>query len=105
MTESVKSEIVDGNENDFLEMSNHFKKVLDRKDSLLKSIKKKYMDQKKSMARVYGLISELIDYMEDSMGVDYGGDILMEFMSHSIKGVCEDNLFKSEIIDIYLEID
>lgn len=98
MTDTIKTA---GNENEFLEMSNHYKEVLEKRELLINTFKKKYMNEKKVIARIYGLMAELIDYMEDTSPLD-NNDIIIEYLTHSIHGICCDNLFKQEIIELDL---
>ena len=53
------------NEQEYLELADHFKTVLDEKDTELRFYKKKYMAYKRHIARIYGLACEINEYVED----------------------------------------
>jgi len=90
-------------ENELLEMSKHFKELIEEKENLLNIIKNKYITTKKSVARCYGLIIELQDYLDNITNILYNsdpeeGDIIIEFLTNSIRTICSDVLFKNELI-------
>jgi len=95
-------------ENQLLEMSKHFKELIEQKETLLNIMKDKYIVTKKTIARCYGLIIELQEYLDDITNILYNsdpdeGDIIIEFLTNSIRTICSNVLFKSEVIELSLE--
>jgi hypothetical protein len=58
----------DTTENDLLEMSNHFKEVLDRKDKELNAIKKKHNELLKTICVCYSILRIADDLLDN---IDY----------------------------------
>ena len=93
-------------ENELLEMSKHFKELIEEKESLLNTMKNKYITTKKSIARCYGLIIELQEYLDDITNILYNvdePDLIIEFLTNSIRTICSELLFKQEVIELSLE--
>ena len=87
-------------------MSKHFKELIEEKEGLLNIMKDKYIVTKKSIARCYGLIIELQEYLDDITNILYNGDegdMIIEFLTNSIRTICSNVLFKSEVIELSLE--
>ncbi len=97
----VKKE--DTTENELLEMSNHFKDVLDEKENLVNAMKDKYINTKKQIARCYGLIIELQEYLDDVPLLINVEDDIVDFITNAIRTICSNVLFKTEIIELSLE--
>jgi hypothetical protein len=66
------------NENELLEMSKHFKEVLEKKDYELKDLKKK-------LFLIYGLIRATDDYFEDHNFIDLSRTYLSEWIEEIIE--------------------
>ena len=81
-------------EKEYLNLADDFKNIMDEKDKKLKKISEKYMNQKRDFARVYGLIRELIDYLEGTTDIE--GEPVYEVLSSSIRMITSNNLFYKE---------
>ncbi len=95
----------DTTENELLEMSYHFKEVIQEKEDLLNVMKDKYITTKKQIGRCYGLIIELQEYLDD-IPIDQifkEEDMIIDFITNAIRTICSNVLFKSEIIELSLE--
>ena len=79
------------NEQEYLEMSNHFKELIDKKDREIIQFKRKFYEERKKLGRVYGLICELQDFMENS--TDIGGDPIYETLSGTIRSLVSTAVF------------
>tara|TARA_R100000388_G_C7094410_1_gene89183 strand:+ start:81 stop:482 length:402 start_codon:yes stop_codon:yes gene_type:complete len=79
------------NEKEFLEMSNHFKEIVEKKDKEVIKYKRKFYEERKKLGRVYGLICELQDFMENS--TDIGGDPIYETLSGTIRSLVSTAVF------------
>lgn len=79
------------NEKEFLEMSNHFKEIVEKKDKEVIKFKRKFYDERKKLGRVYGLITELQDFLENS--TDIGGDPIYETLSGTIRSLVSTAVF------------
>jgi len=90
-------------ENKYLEMADDFKNIMDEKDRKVKKISEKYMELKKDFSRIYGLIRELIDYLEGTTDIE--GEPVYEVLSSSIRMIASNNLFGEEMekLDLYSE--
>jgi hypothetical protein len=82
-------------EKEYLNMADEFKEIMDIKDKSLKSISSKYMNLKKDFARVYGLIRELIEYLDGTTDIE--GEPVYEVLSNSIRLIASNNLFGDEL--------
>tara|TARA_R110002167_G_scaffold108174_3_gene276279 strand:- start:204 stop:482 length:279 start_codon:yes stop_codon:yes gene_type:complete len=84
-------------EQQLLEMADHMKELVEKKDSELRKMKMLYMDGKKTLGKIYGLI-RLID--EDNAGDD---GYFMEWIVAEIRSTISDYLFSEEEkkLDIY----
>tara|TARA_R110001583_G_scaffold41459_2_gene131933 strand:+ start:416 stop:700 length:285 start_codon:yes stop_codon:yes gene_type:complete len=85
-------------EQHLLEMAEQMKEVVEKKDAELKKIKILYMDSKKSMGKLYGLVrilQENADELEDGY--------YMEWVVCEIRSIISDYLFSEEEkkLDIY----
>jgi len=98
-----KEENKNTTENELLEMSNHFKTVVEEKELILNKMKDKYITTKKQIARCYGLIIELQEYLDDIPLFLNNEDDIIDFITNSIRTICSNVLFKTEIIE--LDID
>jgi len=95
----------DTTENQLLEMSNHFKELIEEKEDLLNVMKDKYITTKKQIGRCYGLIIELQEYLDD-IPIDQifkEEDMIIDFLTNAIRSICSEVLFKTEIIELCLE--
>lgn len=88
-------------ENEFLNLANEFQEIMNQKEEKIKHISRKYMDQKKDFARIYGLIRELIDYLDNSTDIE--GDPIYEMLSNGVRTVASENLFGKEYRHLNLE--
>jgi hypothetical protein len=66
------------NENELLEMSKHFKEVLEKKDYELKDLKKK-------LFLIYGLIRATDDYFDDHNFIELSRTYLSEWIEEIIE--------------------
>ncbi len=66
------------NENELLEMSKHFKEVLEKKDYELKDLKKKIF-------LIYGLIRATDDYFDDHNFIELSRTYLSEWIEEIIE--------------------
>ena len=79
-------------DNEYLEMSNHFKELLDKKDKEYKELKKKYDKKQIVIYKVFGMISmmnEDLKNMLDDMGnigaaFEYNLDFIHEELIQSL---------------------
>ena len=95
----------DTTENKLLEMSYHFKELIQEKEKLLNIMKDKYITTKKKIGRCYGLIIELQEYLDD-IPIDElfkEDDMIIDFITNAIRSICSEVLFKSEVIELCLE--
>ncbi len=87
----------DTTENKLLEMSNHFKEVLDEKEKIVDAMKEKYITNKKKIARVYGLIVELQEYIDEvPVSLFDDNDMVVEFLINSIRAITSSVLFNND---------
>ncbi len=87
------------NENTLLEMSNQMKEIVERKDKELKEIAEKYMDLKKVIANIYGLIRTMHNnYLED---LDMDG-LVLGYLMHEIRNITSETLFGLEEAELDL---
>jgi len=82
-------------EKEYLNMADDFKNIMEEKDKKVKMICEKYMNLKKDFSRVYGLIRELIDYLEGTTDIE--GEPVYEVLSSSIRMIASNNLFGEEM--------
>ena len=90
------------NEQEYIEMSNHFKKLYD--DLIDKNFKQeiKIMDLKKDLITVYGFI-RVIDTILDSLyEVPHEIVVLVECLRGHLSDIIDKEIFKIKDIDIYL---
>tara|TARA_R110000803_G_scaffold8098_5_gene26113 strand:- start:2618 stop:2902 length:285 start_codon:yes stop_codon:yes gene_type:complete len=85
-------------EQQLLEMADHMKELVEQKDTDLRKMKELYMDGKKTIGKLYGLIrilQENADELEDGY--------YMEWVVGEIRRVISDYLFSDEEkkLDIY----
>mgnify|MGYP003651608259 FL=1 len=85
-------------EQHLLEMADHMKDLVEKKDADLRKMKELYMDGKKTMGKLYGLVrilQENTDELEDGY--------YMEWVVAEIRSVISDYLFSEEEkrLDIY----
>ena len=90
------------NENDYLEMSNHFKEILDRKSREIKDISKNHNDLLKVICVCYSILRiaddllDNIDYPNSSIffalhkNLEYGRQECSNTMSNNFRIKCED---------------
>lgn len=90
-------------EKQYLEMADDFKNIMEEKDKKVKKISEQYMNLKKDFARVYGLIRELIDYLEGTTDIE--GEPVYEVLSSSIRMIASNNIFGEEMekLNLYSE--
>ncbi len=87
----------DTTENKLLEMANHFKEVLDEKEKIVDAMKEKYITNKKKIARVYGLIVELQEYIDEvPVSLFDDNDMVVEFLINSIRAITSSVLFNND---------
>ena len=70
---------------------NHFKEIVEKKDKEVIKFKRKFYEERKKLGRVYGLICELQDFMENS--TDIGGDPIYETLSGTIRSLVSTAVF------------
>jgi len=87
-------------EKEYLNMADEFKEIMDIKDKKLKGMSSKYINLKKDFARVYGLIRELIEYLEGTTDIE--GEPVYEVLSSSIRMIASNNLFYNEMENLGL---
>mgnify|MGYP003127425172 CR=1 FL=1 len=99
----MKERKVPKNEQEFIEMSNHFKDEMEDKEREVIKYKKKFMEERKRFGRIYGLICELQVYIESIS--DIGGDPVYETLAGSIRALVSTTLFGSLERDLCLNDD
>jgi len=57
-------EIDINNEQDYLEMANHFKEVLEKKENIIQSLENEILQHKKTIITTYGVFRLLDEYFE-----------------------------------------
>ncbi len=89
------------NENTLLEMSNQMKEIVDRKDKELKDYAEKYLEHKKTIGHIYGLIRTIHNnFIEDG---EMEG-LILGYLIHEIRNICSDCLFGDEEARMELNI-
>ena len=88
---NMKERKLPQNEQEFIEMSNHFKEEMEKKEVDITKYKKLYLEERKRFGRVYGLICELQMYIEGIS--DIGGDPVYETLGGSIRALASSTLF------------
>lgn len=78
-------------ENDLIEMSNHMKEIVNKHENDAKRFKVKYMELKKVIAHIYGLIRHT--YM---MPDPHDDGVLVSYFIHAVRSICSDVLFTEE---------
>ena len=84
-------------ENDLLEMSNQMKQIVDKHENDAKRFKVKYIELKKTIAHIYGLVRQTYE-MPDPQ--DEG--VLISYFVHAIRSICSDVLFTDEEAELGL---
>tara|TARA_R110000823_G_scaffold188835_3_gene320791 strand:- start:912 stop:1181 length:270 start_codon:yes stop_codon:yes gene_type:complete len=78
-------------ENELIELSNQMKEIVDGHEKQSKIYKQKYMDLKKTIAHIYGLIRQTYE-MEDPL--DDG--VMISYLIHEVRSICSNILFIKE---------
>lgn len=79
------------NEQEFVEMSNHFRDTIEEKEKEVTKYKKLFFEERKQFGRIYGLICELQLYIESIS--DIGGDPVYETLAGAIRALVSSKLF------------
>ena len=79
------------NEQEFVEMSNHFRDTIEEKEKEVTKYKKLFFEERKQYGRIYGLICELQTYIEGIS--DIGGDPVYETLAGAIRALVSTRLF------------
>lgn len=89
-------------EQKYLELAEECKNIVEEKDKLLRKYQVKYMDNKKDIAKIYGLIKTIQENITDQDEADIEF-VIQAWMIAEIRGTCSDNLFEVEEkeLDIY----
>tara|TARA_R110001592_G_scaffold2156_1_gene13174 strand:+ start:2123 stop:2413 length:291 start_codon:yes stop_codon:yes gene_type:complete len=89
-------------EQTLIDMANDMKNIVEEKDVDMKKYKEKYMDLKKDIGKMYGLIRIIQENFGDmaEIGVD---EIVSAWCITEIRSMCSDVLFEEEEkqMDIY----
>lgn len=89
-------------EQTLIDMANDMKNIVEEKDVDMKKYKEKYMDLKKTIGKMYGLIRIIQENFGDmaEIGVD---EIVSAWCITEIRTMCSDVLFEEEEkqMDIY----
>ena len=90
------------NEQEYIEMSNHFKKLYD--DLIEKNFKQeiKIMDLKKDLITVYGFIRVIDNILDSLYEVPHEIVVLVECLRGHLSDIIDKEIFKIKDIDIYL---
>ena len=93
----------DTTEKILIDMAEDMKNIVEEKDIDLRKYKERYMDLKKSLAKIYGLtrcLQELVAEMEGHIDVEF---LVGAWMLTEIRAMCSDELFGAEErkMDIY----
>ena len=91
-------------ENDYLEMAEDCKNRIESKDKEILKYKNLYIEEKKKLGTIYGIIKSLQRYLEDC-SPDVAFDPIAEHLINDIRSICSDTLFKEEIDKLELVED
>lgn len=78
-------------ENELLEMSNQMKDIVDKHEKDSKLYKQKYMDLKKSICHIYGLVRQTYE-----MPDPHDDGVLVSYFIHQVRSLCSEILFTEE---------
>tara|TARA_R110002167_G_C12648186_1_gene648948 strand:+ start:1389 stop:1676 length:288 start_codon:yes stop_codon:yes gene_type:complete len=91
----------DTTEQTLIDMANDMKNIVEEKDVDMRKYKEKYMDLKKDIGKIYGLIKVI---QENFSNVDIGvEEVVSAWCITEVRAVCSDILFEEEEkqMDIY----
>tara|TARA_R110000823_G_scaffold18197_8_gene56994 strand:- start:14099 stop:14392 length:294 start_codon:yes stop_codon:yes gene_type:complete len=90
-------------EQKLIEMADDMKTIVEEKDVDLRIYKMKYMDLKKTMAKIYGITRCLQDVLEDMTGGVDVEFVVGAYMLTEVRSMCSNILFEDEErkMDIY----
>ena len=84
------------NEGMLLDLSNQMKDIVEEKDEVIKNISEKYMDSKKLLTKIYGLI-RIVQEQIDDKGTPAGtDDYIIDWLIAEIHGNISDYLYMNE---------
>ena len=99
-TTTRETEVVDGveipqNEQEYIDMANHFKELIEQKESEVREFKIKYLKYKKILSKIYGLFETARDVIEETG--DLQGDPQYETLFGAIDDILNECLFGIEV--------
>jgi len=83
-------------EQEYLDLAQTFKDRMDEKDREQIKLKQTYMELKKQMTQIYGIMRTVQDEMESTV-VD---EMLVEWLINECRSICSRFLFKEEEIKL-----
>ena len=91
------------NEGMLLDLSNQMKDIVEEKDELIKKISEKYMNSKKLLGKIYGLIRVVQEQIDDKGTPAGTDDYIIDWLIAEIRGNISDYLFMKEekVLGIY----
>ena len=99
-TTTTEREVIDGveipqNEQDYLDMANHFKDLIEEKENEVREFKIKYLKYKKILSKIYGLFETARDVIEETAEIQ--GDPQYETLFGAIDDILNETLFGNEV--------
>tara|TARA_R110000823_G_scaffold310939_1_gene436122 strand:+ start:2871 stop:3185 length:315 start_codon:yes stop_codon:yes gene_type:complete len=91
------------NEGMLLDLSNQMKEIVEEKDELIKKISEKYMNSKKLLGKIYGLIRVVQEQIDDKGTPAGTDDYIIDWLIAEIRGNISDYLYTKEekLLGIY----
>ena len=68
------------NENDYLEMADHFKNVLEKKDKMIESLEQEILEHKKMIITTYGVMRLLDEYFDTQGNIPFDVQGVVELL-------------------------
>ena len=84
------------NEGMLVDLSNQMKEIVEEKDEVIKTISEKYMDSKKLLGKIYGLIRVVQEQVDDKGTPAGTDDYIIDWLIAEIRGNISDYLYTKE---------
>tara|TARA_R110002073_G_scaffold102250_1_gene232193 strand:+ start:134 stop:406 length:273 start_codon:yes stop_codon:yes gene_type:complete len=79
-----------------VDLSNQMKEIVEEKDEVIKTISEKYMDSKKLLGKIYGLIRVVQEQVDDKGTPAGTDDYIIDWLIAEIRGNISDYLYTKE---------
>tara|TARA_R110000803_G_scaffold86615_3_gene153055 strand:- start:191 stop:481 length:291 start_codon:yes stop_codon:yes gene_type:complete len=88
-------------EQEYLALAESFKERMEEKNSEQKNLKIKYMESKKMVSQIYGIIKTIQNEVDNQ----FCDEVIIDWLLQEVRSLCSDMLFEEEErkLDIYGE--